>query len=251
MDVRRRKFVQKVSLVFGAVSIPGLSWGMGSKEVVKDTKSIIHVGLKTLKFFKGGDLESNQSLESGLTVLTHVRNFNFSEFGSKKMLDALLYGGNAELIANEPESSDLPWVNSNLDGNPEFVKDYLITNRIGKKVGILGIDFEKSSRNIDETIRFVNKKADFLKQDLGCEQVYCLLTDPKLKDSNSSWEGVLSKSDQVDVFFATCASAITNNLWVFPNLKGRQTLLSIQSEREENNSEIELKESVINTFKKD
>ncbi|SIN77711.1 hypothetical protein [Algoriphagus halophilus] len=251
MDVRRRKFLQKVSLVFGAVSIPGLSWGMESMEVGKDATSIIHVGLKTLKFFKEGDIAINQTLKSGFTVLTHVRNFKFSEFGSKETIDALLYGGNAKIIASDLNASGLPWVNSSLKEKPEYVKDYLITNRLGKRVGILGIDFEQSYNSVDQAMRFVTKKADFLKRDLGCEQVFCLVTDPKLKDSKSSWADVISSSDYVDVFFATCTSSKTNNLWVLPNQQGKQTLLSIQSEREENNSEIELKESVINSFKRD
>ncbi|WP_373398749.1 hypothetical protein V8V91_03365 [Algoriphagus halophilus] len=251
MDVRRRKFVQKISLVVGAFSIPGMSWGIESEKVVKKAKSIIHVGLKTLKFFEGRDLEPFQTLKSGFTVLTHVRDFNFSEFESKETIDALLYGGNAKMIASDPNSSGLPWVNSSLKEKPEYVKDYLITKRLGKRVGILGIDFDQSFNSVDQAMLFVNKKADFLKQNLDCEQVFCLLTDPKLKDSKSSWADVISSSDHVDVFFATCVSSKTNNLWVLPNQQGKQTLLSIQSEKEENNSEIELKESVINSFKRD
>lgn len=251
MDFYRRKFVQKLSFALGAVSIPGLSLGMNSVNSIKKPSSILHVGEISLFKKNKFDFKWDKTLKSGFTVVTNSGNLGFSNINSSDLFDAVLFTAQSNINHDIFSETMVPWVNSNLEGNPVYVKEYLITERLGKKVGILGIDFKNSSETVPQLIQLIKSKAGYLKGNMGCDQIYCLIDDPKGIDPNTSLVDLVQESEEVDIFFASSTSSVATNLWALPNLSGRQVLLSVQSGKGENYSQLDLKNCEINTYKQE
>lgn len=249
--MKRRLFLEKVSLVAGAISIPNFTMGDVLFGNSQRTNIIFHSGGKT--FFDNVSLSSKNGLGSTFNLLSGLADLEDSAFDNLSVggLDAVLFEKQAEdkIIGNKKEN--LPWVNSNLENKPSFIKDFLISKRLGKTTGILGIDFYADGTNVDALVKNINEKAANLKNNLNCDQIFCLINDPKANNENISFADIVQESDAIDIFFASCKISSSNRLMALKNKEGRQILLSLKSYKVSRNPEIEMGNSQIKSYRGD
>jgi|GEM_PF-6999875 len=249
--MKRRLFLEKVSLAAGFIAVPNIGWNKAIVTKEQVTNSIFHAG---------GNIRLDRSWsilnEGKLSPFTVVSGFGDSmnppldeyEVGQ---IDALLFERKVENTVIGYGKEGLPWVNSSSEVKPAFVKEYLITNRLGIKTGVLGIDLFDNVKNLDSAMNQINDLAYQLKEDMDCKQILCLVNDAKTISKDFSFDQIVRKSVGVDIFFGTCSEVPSNRLFALQNRNERQILLSLISEKASVNSNIEMENSLIRSYKVD
>lgn len=239
--MKRRLFLEKVSLAAGIIAVPNIGWS--SQLLEKDSKSkfIFHIGENSTQFKQV--LEKVGGFNRSMVFLTDATEFDFS---SGLNLDAALYKKDLNLTLKEVE--EVLWVNSMIEDRPDYVKEYLINQRLGKKVGILGLDFESQFESFLEVIERLDLKASFLKENQQCDQVFCLINIPENRKGEIALEKLARFSSAIDFFFVERADFPSNNLMALPNKDGRQVMLSINTKNDICCSNIEYVKNSIVSF---
>lgn len=227
MAQKRRIFLKKIGLSLGVAFSPMVGFGKGNLFRIKNsTNQIFHLSPKVLRVeFRS----SFNNLQSSLILVSDNNYVTKSELFEEVRSDAVLFT-KKHLNLSDSINKDLPLVNSNFSQKPDFVSDFLISNKTGKRIGILGIAFGEVGQTISGTIRKVNDQAKFLKKEKNCELVYCLMENPNSNDSVFTLRDLVEKSDEVDQFFASSSEIKGPQLYCLKNKGGRQIFLNVQSE---------------------
>lgn len=247
MENKRRIFLQKLGFVFGALAIPDFGWTKPTVGKFADFTKVKHLGLPILKFSRTW-FKKDSSSEFLILTDTQYPTIPWSNFRGS-VPDVILYGGKNK-IELPNDSIKLPLVNSNLIDRPELVSDFLILNRSDKKIGVLGIGFGDNSPKISDTIRILNEKSAFLKEEAGCDQVFVLVEDPKSYHLPVSFSELVEGSHHADYFFATCSESKSHKLMVLRNASDKEVFLSIQSRFERKDPFLQFKNNVFSSYNK-
>lgn len=227
MVLERRIFLKKIGLSIGIAFCPIVGFGKSNLYGNNNAANqIFHLNPKVLK---DGIRSSFNSLESSLVLVSDNNYLTKSELFEEIRSDAVLFT-KKHLNLTESIDEDLPLVNSNFSQKPDFVSDFLISNKTGKRIGILGIAFGEVVQTISGTIRKINDQAKFLRKVKNCDLVYCLMESPNSNDSVFTLKDLAEKSDEVDQFFASSSEIKGPQLYCLKNRGGRQIFLNIQSE---------------------
>ncbi|EAZ82673.2 hypothetical protein ALPR1_10670 [Algoriphagus machipongonensis] len=220
-------FLKKIGLSLGVAFSPLVGFGKGNLFRIKSsTNQIFHLSPKVLR----GEFRSSfNNLQSSLILVSDNNYVTKSELFEEIRSDAVLFT-KKHLNLSDSINKDLPLVNSNFSQKPDFVSDFLISNKTGKRIGILGIAFGEVGQTISGTIRKVNDQAKFLRKVKNCELVYCLMENPNSNDSVFTLRDLAEKSDEVDQFFASSSEIKGPQLYCLKNKGGRQIFLNVQSE---------------------
>jgi hypothetical protein len=247
MVFNRRLFLQKTAVLVGLVSTPSLGWAKALFKEKKYLDHVIQLGGESLKNLSLKSFsESKLSFSRSLTFVTS----NFPSVTNQLQLlggikpDAMLFGGEM-LLQNRDRYLDstgelIPSINSNFSFQSErskMVSKYLIEERAGVRIGIMGIGFGEKGQSIPATIKLMNSQAEQLKSELACDEVYCLTEKP---DSSTPFtlRDLVENSKGINQFFASCSIVSTSNLWVLPNSNMEEALLSIHSLIDPNQSQL-------------
>ncbi|WP_268036969.1 hypothetical protein [Algoriphagus sp. PAP.12] len=241
MSIHRRSFLEKIGLGLGVLALPEIGWS--ANLLANDNRSdyILHFGANT--FQEEGVVKKIEKLGSPIVFTTNPTS---SRTSTKVKLDGVLF---TEILSKELKiDKNTPWVNTLIKDRPEFVNEYLIIKRMGQKIGVLGVDLESQQGTLEEILESLDAKAINLKKDFNCSQVFCLLNSQEGGDSGFNFKEVIAISGEIDFFFAESTYRKVNNLFAYSNKNGRQILLSINANKDENSSSIEIKESAIASF---
>lgn len=246
MAQERRLFLKKIGLTLGVAFSPMV--GFGKINLFKSNSyanQIFHLSPKVLE---KGIRSSLNSLESSLVLVSDDKNYlTKSRLFEEIRSDAVLFTKKHLNLANSIDK-DLPLVNSNFSQKPDFVSDFLISNKTGKRVGILGVGFGQIGQTFSETIRKINEQAKFLKNVENCDLVYCLMENPNSDDSVFTLRDLAEKSDEVDQFFASSSEINCPKLYCLKNKGGRQIFLNVQSEKVPEQGIVNLKNGEFSGF---
>lgn len=243
MRIKRRLFLEKLGLSLGVLAIPNFGWSTSFLKEIPVASSIIHLGSGASQFDKVA--EKAEQFPSPVTFITKASNIDLS---SNLKIDAALYGTKLNGEINVLKNRGISWVNSFIEPRPPFVHEFLITERLGGKIGVLGLDFEGQNESVLALIEKLNGMAFLLKNNLGCEQVFCLVNAPKDYLNDSHFEVFVGKTEGVDLFFMESESYSSNNLLVFPDKNKKQIMLSINTEKNNDISNIEFKNNSVVSF---
>ncbi len=237
MSNTRRSFIQKSTLALGALAIPDIGLSKGFFDEINVAKKILHIGVNPLK---SGVNFLKKDFSSSLLLVTDS---TYHDLESEGIIpDGILFGKRQLNSSTYLSIKPVSFVNSNFKNKPDFVSDFLISKKMGKKVGILGIGFGEEGQEISRTIHLINEKSTFLKDQLNCDKVFVLMDNPKECNALVSYRDLLESSRDVDYFFASCDDSESNSLWGLKNSKGDPTFLSIQATKNESKSLIVLKD---------
>lgn len=245
MTFKRRTFLQKMILATGFLATQDFALGKSIINYKNHTNKIFHVGSETL--IKNKFLIDKIVRKPLLIVSDSTIKFDLS------LPDVVLFDSN--LLKQYQSKIDLGsiqarFVNSNLGvDRPDFVPEYLVTERTGKKIGILGISRVKNSQTLHETNQLINKKAIFLKEELKCDQVYCLVESLNSDNPIFSINELVENSEHIDHFYTSGTEKKKHQLRVLPNRIGRKIYWSYQSLLDTDQAWIELTDGNVTSYK--
>jgi hypothetical protein len=234
----RRFFIQKLSLVFGAVVIPDYSIANHFFKVKNNASYVVQIDGKPISRYQLNSINHpNFNISRSLKLSTGPINTLSDQIGRSQLApDAMLFKGemlqNLPLDQLEKLGNAIPMINSNFQLKDEYsdlIKDHLIIESFGKKIGIMGISFGESGQKIPETILTMNQKASYLKGVINCDEVYCLTEDPELIFPFFKLRDLAENSMEITHFFTSCPNIPRSKLMVLANSEKRETLLNIHS----------------------
>lgn len=242
MTFNRRRFLQKIILASGAVAFQDIALGKSLLSSKGHSNQIFHVGSEAI---------SKNSFLLGPKALSIVTDSSFNI--DPNLPDAVLFDStymNQYRSGIDLTKKTTRFVNSNFEGGkPENVSEYLITEKTGIKIGILGVGLLGTSTTLSKTIALLNSKASFLKDDLNCDQVYCLVETLNSENSIFTISELVENSEFIDHFYTSNAEKKKHQLRALPNVVGKQIFLSYQSLSDTDHALIELKNGNLSSYR--
>ncbi len=258
MSFDRREFLKKMSISLGAVSLPGIGFASAFSHNNLAYEQILQVGGNSLESAKTGYLLGSTRAINRLvlTTLTPSDISNKSIVQLNKIgINAMLYGGDwvqklgSSDSGNTPISS-LPFVNSNFSSQEmlKSISSHLIFSSSTIKIGVMGIGFGEKGQSISGTIEKMNQVAFHLKNDLGCDEVYCLADNPNPYFQFFSLKDLASASLNINQFYGSDSLKQQSELHVMQNQDKHQVLLTIANPNAEKQSVVSVREGRFSGF---
>jgi hypothetical protein len=258
MSFDRREFLKKMSISLGAVSLPGIGFASAFSQNNLAYEQILQVGGNSLVSANTGYfLSSTRSMNRMvLTTLTPSDISNESIVQLNKIgINAMLFGGDwvKKLDSSDSDNTpigSLPFVNSNFSSHemPESVSSHLIFSSSNRKIGVMGIAFGEKGQSISGTIEKMNQVAFHLKNDLGCDEVYCLTDNPNPYFQFFSLKDLASASLNINQFYGSDSLKQQSELHVMQNQDKHQVLLTIANPKAEKQAVVSVQEGRFSDF---
>jgi hypothetical protein len=245
----RREFLKKVFISIGAASLPSIGFASGFLTENIEREYVIHIGGEF-----SGELNSViTEASSNRMILSTISPFDFSSQGvfntKENSINAMLFGGDWAKKLNNTDTAatlieNLPFVNSNftLQQKPNSVSNYLVFTKSKRKIGVMGIGFGENGQTLVHTIDTMNQVALYLKNDLACDEVYCLADNPTPYFKYFSLKDLALASVHINQFFGTDSLKQQRELHVIQNQDKDQVLLTIANSKAEKYSVVSVQE---------
>ncbi|WP_339755063.1 hypothetical protein [Algoriphagus aquimarinus] len=258
MTFDRREFLKKMSISIGAASLPGIGFASAFSQNNFAPQQILQIGGNSLVGANTGYSLSSARTYNRMVVTTltpsDIANQHVAQL-NKIGINAMLFGGGwAHKLASTHSDSalmeSLPFVNSNFasDKMPESVSNHLIFPSSNRKIGVMGIGFGEQGQRISGTIEKMNQVASRLKNDLGCDEVYCLADDPNPYFQFYTLKDLVSASLNINKFFGSDSLKQQSELHVMQNKHKRQVLVAISNPKAEKQSVVSLQKGRFSDF---
>ncbi|MBN3582286.1 hypothetical protein JYB64_07785 [Algoriphagus aestuarii] len=235
----RREFLKKVSLGSGAISFSS-GFPAFSNSIFGSSQSlIVHASDRVFSSNLSNRLVSQNLFAEKIILGTFSTDILLDRENSKvnsNGIDGLLYSKEwrNHLINSEPGLSlrNLPFVNSHLDLSEEegFVRKHIILKKSNLKIGLMGFIAESFESDTVKLIEELNKKANDLKVDFGCDKVYCLTDSFGQNSIDHSIYELVGATENIDYFFST--STKSSRLCIAPNKNNEEVLISLSNLKE-------------------
>lgn len=164
--------------------------------------------------------------------MQEARNTN----SNSKEIDALLYSNELKNYIKDLDSNsilkNLPFVNSDFQPreSDSFVQEHIILKKSNLKIGVMGFILSDLKTRSFELIEKMNKKAIELKNEFGCDKVYCLTDDFGLETQKLSAIDFAEATEGIDQFFSSTTKS--SRLYVAVNKNKEEVFFSLSNVNE-------------------